>query len=90
MVFEIPVPTTEFSSGRAVAARRAGEALMESASAWAKAAKHQVGAVALPADRSAARAFDAFVAARSELSHHLGGEIAARLANEAFAAASRA
>lgn len=65
---------------RADAARRAGDRVLVAARAWSRAPKRRVGAVALPGDLDAARAFDAFHDARRELAYHVGGEAAARWA----------
>ncbi len=71
---------------RADAAWRAREVLLKAAARWAGAPKTHVGAVVLPASRSATLAFDAFFDARRELAHHIGAEVAAAVAAEAVAA----
>jgi hypothetical protein len=71
---------------RADAARRAEEAVFDAARAWAQASKYHVGAVALPGDEEAARAFEAFHDARGELACHVGGAAAARCAAGALSA----
>ena len=81
---EIDVQTRHFEPARADAARRARDVLLDAAATWALASKELVGAVELPADRSAAVAFDAFFGARRELAHHMGGEAAAVVAADAL------
>ena len=79
------IATSHLAPARADAARRAMDELYQAARVWAGAPKRPVGAVILPADPAAARAFDAFHGARRELAHHLGGEAAARWATGALA-----
>ncbi len=79
--------TTHLEPGRAHAARQAEEGLVEAARTWNAAPKEHVGAVELPGDAAAARAFDAFYDARRQLAHHVGGQTAAQLADGALAAA---
>ncbi|MDQ4133090.1 MAG: hypothetical protein M3179_07770 [Actinomycetota bacterium] len=73
---------------RAEVAREARDAVLEAAQIWAVAPKVQVGAVALPGDPAAARAFNAFHGARGEFASHVGGEAAAREAQRALATAA--
>ena len=82
------IVTSHLDPSRADAARRAGEQVLTAARAWATAPKRSVGAVALPADPGAARAFDALHDAQRELAHHVGGEAAAQWAAEALSVAS--
>jgi hypothetical protein len=74
---DIEITTTHLDPVRADAARHARDVLLDAARAWARATKHHVGAVALPADQTAAYAFAALFSARSELAYHVGGQAAA-------------
>jgi hypothetical protein len=84
----IDITTSHLTSTRADQAHRARDALVDAARAWAGAPKHHVGAVALPADPAAARAFAALFSARGELARHVGGEVAALVTTAAVAEAS--
>ncbi len=86
---EPEIDTSHLEPVRADAARSASERVLTAARAWANAPKQRVGAVNLPADLGAARAFDAFHNARRELAHHVGGETAARWAAQALARATK-
>jgi hypothetical protein len=81
---EMDVQTSHLEPARADAARRARDVLFDAAATWALASKNVVGTVELPADRSAAVAFDAFFGARRELAHHMGAEAARVVAAEAL------
>ncbi len=85
---DIEITTSHLDATRADAARHARDVLLDAARAWAGAPKHQVGAVALPADPTAASAFAALFSARGELACHVGGEAAALVAAAALAEAS--
>ncbi|MDQ3980357.1 MAG: hypothetical protein M3314_12515 [Actinomycetota bacterium] len=74
---DIDITTTHLNSSRADAARHARDVLLDAARAWVGAPKNHVGAVALPADGAAARAFAVLFRARSDLAYHVGGEAAA-------------
>ena len=84
----IHITTTHLDVVRTEQALRARDALVAAARTWAAAPKHQVGAVALPAGPAAARAFASMLSARSELAHHVGGDVAAVLATAAVAEAA--
>jgi hypothetical protein len=81
------ISTSHLEPARAHEARQAEEGLAEAARTWSVAPKEHVGAVELPGDAAAARAFDAFYDARRQLAHHVGGEAAAEVADGALAAA---
>ena len=85
---DVQIETSHLDPTRADAARRAGDQLVQAARAWATAPKRSVGAVALPGDPAAARAFDAFHDARRQLAYHVGGEAAARWAAGALSTVS--
>ena len=87
---ENDIATGHLPPARADAARHAAGVLLEAARGWAAATKRQVGAVAVPDDPAAARAFDAFYAARRELARHLGGPAACRVGADALTMASSA
>jgi hypothetical protein len=89
-MIETGTATLQVAPPRDADARRAEETLLEAAERWARAAKRQVGAVALPGDPPAARAFDALFDARREVARYVGGASAARLAAAAYEAASAA
>jgi hypothetical protein len=82
------IETSHLDPTRADAARRAGDQVVQAAHAWATAPKRTVGAVSLPGDSGAARAFDAFHEARRQLAYHVGGEAAARWASGALSTAA--
>lgn len=74
---------------RAHAARRAREHVVRAARDWVAAPKRRVGAVTLPGDNAAARAFDALHDAQRQLAYHVGGEAASRWVAGALSTASR-
>ena len=82
------IEISHLDQARTEDALRARDRVSSAVRAWAAAPKRVVGAVTLPADLGAARAFDALHDARRELAYHVGGEAAARWVRGALSAAS--
>jgi hypothetical protein len=89
-VTETEIMTNHLDAARADAARQARDLLLAAVRTWTAAPKYHVGAVALPADPHASRAFATLFSARWELARHVGGEAAALVTAAALAEASGA
>jgi outer membrane PBP1 activator LpoA protein len=84
---ESDIDTSHLEAARVDDARRARDAVVAAARAWASASKQHAGAVTLPGDLPAARAFGTLHEARSALAYHVGGEVAAQYAAVAVSTA---